>query len=84
MLLETNVRSEFPNEILRDLFRLNPPLLNIFSSDNYRRWSIGTGVGVLTLIWSIYFGNSAAIMLRGTLQASATSSPSRSSVHLSS
>ena len=67
-------RSEFPNEIVRDLFRLNPPLFNVFSSDNYRRWSIGTGVGVLTLIWGIYFGNSVAIMLRGTLQASATSS----------
>ena len=67
-------RSEFPNAVVRDLFRLNPPLLSVFSRDNYKRFSIGNGVAVLIVIWGIYFGNSVAIAVRSTLQASATSS----------
>jgi len=67
-------RSEFPNAVVRDLFRLNPPLFSVFSRDNYKRFSIGNGVAVLIIIWGIYFGNAIAIALRSTLQASATSS----------
>ena len=67
-------RSEFPNAVVRDLFRLNPPLFSVFSRDNYKRYSVGNGTAVLIIIWAIYFGNSLSIALRSTLQASATSS----------
>ncbi|MEM7219436.1 MAG: thermonuclease family protein [Pseudomonadota bacterium] len=67
-------RSEFPVRAVRDLFRLNPPLLSVFSSDNQRRWSLGNGVAVLLLLWGIYFGNSVAIVLRASVEAGALSS----------
>lgn len=74
MLYYVLSRSEFPNAVVRDLFRLNPPLLSVFSRDNYKRFSIGNGVAVLVVIWGIYFGNSLAIALRSTVQASTMSS----------
>lgn len=60
-----------PVEAVHEIFRLNPPVLHVFQVDNFRRWSIGSGVTVFIVNWAVFFGNSMALTWSSALQQGA-------------
>lgn len=68
MLSRALRRSHLPQDTVHEIFRLNPPVLNIFDADNARPWKPTTGINVLIINWSIFFGNSLALTWSSALQ----------------
>ena len=64
--------SHLPTTMVDEIFRLNPPVLNVFDEDNLERWSPFNGVGVLLINWAVYFGNAIALTLFAAVQRGAT------------
>ena len=73
MLAYVLCASRLPETMVDEIFRLNPPVLNVFDEDNIRDWSPFNGVGVLLINWSVYFGNAIALTLFAAVQRGATS-----------
>ena len=63
--------SSLPEETVREIFRLNPPVLNVFHADNVNPWSPSNGVSVFILAWAVFYGNSAALTWSSALQQGA-------------
>ena len=72
MLSEALRRSHLPDATVHEIFRLNPPVLNIFDADNAQPWKPTTGINVLTINWAIFFGNSLALTWSSALQQGAS------------
>ena len=72
MLSSALQRSHLPQGTLHEIFRLNPPVLNIFDADNARPWRPTTGINVLIINWSIFFGNILALTWSSALQQGAS------------
>ena len=51
----------------RDIFRLDPPVLNVFDAGNLRRFAPLSGVSVLLWNWSLFFGASVGLMFSATI-----------------
>ena len=71
MLSRALQRSHLPQSTVHEIFRLNPPVLNIFDADNAKPWKPTTGINVLIINWSIFFGNSLALTWSSALQQGA-------------
>ncbi len=65
--------SHLPESMVDEIFRLNPPVLNVFDEDNEHRWSPFNGVSVLVINWAVFFGNAVALTLFSTIQQGAAS-----------
>ena len=72
MLSRALQRSHLPQDTVHEIFRLNPPVLNIFDADNARPWKATTGINVFIINWSIFFGNSLALTWSSALQQGAS------------
>ncbi len=72
MLSEVLHRSHLPDATVHEIFRLNPPVLNIFDADNAKPWKPTTGVNVFIINWAIFFGNSLALTWSSALQQGAS------------
>ena len=60
-----------PVDAVHEIFRLNPPVLHVFQIDNFRRWSLASGVTVFIINWAVFFGNSIALTWSSALQRGA-------------
>ncbi|MFK7913086.1 MAG: thermonuclease family protein [Pseudomonadales bacterium] len=63
--------SRLPSTMVDEIFRLNPPVLNVFDEDNAHRWSPFNGVSVLIINWAVFFGNAIALTLFAAIQRGA-------------
>ncbi|MEM1229727.1 MAG: thermonuclease family protein [Pseudomonadota bacterium] len=63
--------SSLPETMVDEIFRLNPPVLNVFDEDNDQDWSPFNGVGVLIINWAVFMGNAIALTLFSTFQRGA-------------
>ena len=72
MLSHALQRSHLPQSTVHEIFRLNPPVLNIFDADNAKPWKATTGINVFIINWSIFFGNSLALIWSSALQQGAS------------
>ena len=72
MLSEALQRSHLPDATVHELFRLNPPVLNVFDADNVKPWKPTTGINVFFINWAIFFGNSLALIWSSVLQQGAS------------
>ena len=50
-----------PVDSIRDMVRLNPPMINLFEQSGTGR--INTGFGVFVAIWAVFYGNLVGIMV---------------------
>ncbi len=48
--------------LARDIFRLDPPVLDVFDAGNLRRLALLSGFSVLLWIWSLFFGSSIGLI----------------------
>lgn len=71
MLSYVLVSSRLPEVMVDEIFRLNPPVLNVFDEDNGHRWSPFNGVSVLIINWAVFFGNALALTLFAAIQSGA-------------
>ncbi|MEM9741986.1 MAG: thermonuclease family protein [Pseudomonadota bacterium] len=72
MLAYVLCSSRLPEDMVDEIFRLNPPVLNVFDDDNIKQWSAFNGVGVLIINWAVFFGNAIALTLYAVVQQGAT------------
>ena len=72
MLSQALRRTHLPDATVHEIFRLNPPVLNIFDADNAKPWKPTTGVNVFIINWAIFFGNSLALTWSSALQQGAS------------
>ena len=49
-------------DLARDIFRLDPPVLDVFDAGNLRRLALLSGFSVLLWIWSLFFGSSIGLI----------------------
>ncbi|MEM1432689.1 MAG: thermonuclease family protein [Pseudomonadota bacterium] len=72
MLAYVLCSSSLPTSMVEEIFRLNPPVLNVFDEDNAEIWSPFNGIGVLIINWAVFFGNAIALTSYAALQRGAT------------
>lgn len=48
--------------LARDIFRLDPPVLDVFDAGNLRWFALLSGFSVLLWIWSLFFGSSIGLI----------------------
>ena len=72
MLSQALRRSHLPQATVHEIFRLNPPLLNVFDASNAQAWKPTTGLNVLIINWAVFFGNSLALTWSSALQQGAS------------
>ncbi len=53
--------------LARDIFRLDPPILDVFDANNLRRLALLSGFSVLLWIWSLFFGSSIGLIFSATV-----------------
>jgi len=71
-ILDHALRSTgLPRETVHEIFRLNPPVLHVFHTDNFKPWSPASGVSAFVVCWAVFFGNSMALTWSSTLQRGA-------------
>lgn len=58
----------------RDIFRLDPPVLDVFAADNLRHFAPLSGFSVLLWNWSMFFGSSVGLIFTATLLQGAAAS----------
>jgi endonuclease YncB( thermonuclease family) len=63
--------SRLPEEVVHQIFHLNPPVLNVFHPENRNRFSLTSGIAVLVITWCVFFGNTIAFMLASAIQQGA-------------
>ena len=58
----------------RDIFRLDPPVLDVFEADNLRRLAPLSGFAMLLWNWSLFFGSSMGLIFSATVVRGAAAS----------
>ena len=56
----------------RDIFRLDPPVLDVFDAGNLRRFALLSGFSVLLCNWSLFYGISSGLTFSATIVRGAT------------
>lgn len=64
--------SRLDSDMVHEIFHLNPPVLQVFDTNNAAAWSPFSGVSVLAIIWSVFFGNSIALTWSSAVQQGAS------------
>ncbi len=54
-------------DLARDIFRLDPPVLNVFEADNLRPFALLSGASMLLWNWSLFFGASIGLIFSATI-----------------
>ena len=62
MLLGALGDDDLTANLARDIFRLDPPVLDVFDAGNLRRLALLSGFSVLLWIWSLFFGSSIGLI----------------------
>ena len=60
--------------LARDIFRLDPPVLDVFDAGNLRAVAPLSGCSVLLWIWSLFFGSSVGLIFSATIDRGALTS----------
>ena len=60
--------------LARDIFRLDPPVLDVFDAGNLRPVAPLSGCSVLLWIWSLFFGSSVGLIFSATIDRAAITS----------
>ena len=60
----------------RDIFRLDPPVLDVFAADNLRRLALLSGFSVLLWNWSLFYGIATGLTFSATIVRGAAASVS--------
>ena len=60
--------------LARDIFRLDPPVLDVFDAANLRPFALLSGCSVLLWIWSLFFGSSVGLIFSATIDRGALTS----------
>ena len=60
--------------LARDIFRLDPPVLDVFDAGNLRPFALLSGCSVLLWIWSLFFGSSVGLIFSATIDRGALTS----------
>lgn len=76
MLLAALDDQDLTAAMARDIFRLDPPVLDVFSPDNLRRFTFLSGLSMLLWNWSLFFGASIALIFSATMLRGAAASVS--------
>ncbi len=71
MLHAALLGAHLPEAAVHDIFRLNPPAINVFDAAGANPWRLFSGVHVTILVWSVFFGNILALIWSSTLQQGA-------------
>ena len=58
----------------RDIFRLDPPVLDVFDAGNLRRFALLSGFSMLLWNWSLFFGISTGLTFSATIVRGAAAS----------
>ena len=53
--------------LARDIFRLDPPVLDVFEAGNLRPFSLLSGFSVVLWNWSLFFGGSIGLIFSATI-----------------
>lgn len=64
--------------LARDIFRLDPPILDVFDAGNLRWCAILSGLSVLLWIWSLFFGSSIGLIFSAIVIPGVTASEDQS------
>ena len=67
MLLAALADDDLTAALARDIFRLDPPVLDVFAADNLRYFAPLSGFSVLLWNWSMFFGSSVGLIFTATL-----------------
>ena len=67
MLLAALADDDLTAAMARDIFRLDPPVLDVFAADNLRYFAPLSGFSVLLWNWSMFFGSSVGLIFTATL-----------------
>ena len=67
MLLAALADDDLTGAMARDIFRLDPPVLDVFAADNLRYFAPLSGFSVLLWNWSLFFGSSIGLIFTATL-----------------
>lgn len=62
MLLAALGDDDLTANLARDIFRLDPPVLDVFDAGNLRWFALLSGFSVLLWIWSLFFGSSIGLI----------------------
>jgi endonuclease YncB( thermonuclease family)/enamine deaminase RidA (YjgF/YER057c/UK114 family) len=60
--------------LARDIFRLDPPVLNVFEADNLRPFALLSGASMLLWNWSLFFGSGIGLIFSATVAYGAAAS----------
>ena len=60
--------------VARDIFRLDPPVLDVFEAGNLRPFALLSGFSVVLWNWSLFFGSSIGLIFSAAMIRGATTS----------
>ncbi|MDE0423098.1 MAG: thermonuclease family protein [Gammaproteobacteria bacterium] len=60
--------------VARDIFRLDPPVLDVFEAGNLRPFALLSGFSVVLWNWSLFFGSSIGLIFSATMIRGASTS----------
>ena len=73
---------DLTTSVARDIFRLDPPVLDVFEAGNLRPLAVLSGLSVVLWNWSLFFGSSIGLIFSAAMIRGATTSVDTSPVFL--
>ncbi|MYD96407.1 MAG: thermonuclease family protein [Gammaproteobacteria bacterium] len=78
MLLAALGDDDLTTNLARDIFRLDPPVLDVFDAGNLRWFALLSGFSMLLWIWSLFFGSSIGLIFSAIVIPSVAASEDES------
>ena len=72
MLDDALADDDLTSGMARDIFRLDPPVLNVFDARSLRPLALLSGTSVLLWIWSLFLGSALGLIFSATVAQGAT------------
>ena len=67
MLDDALADDDLTSGMARDIFRLDPPVLNVFDATSLKPYAMLSGTSVLLWIWSLFLGSSLGLIFSATV-----------------
>ncbi len=67
-------------DLAREIFRLDPPVMDVFDAGNLRRFAVLSGFSMLLWNWCLFFGGSVGLIFSATIVRGAAASVDQLSV----
>ena len=67
-------------DLAREIFRLDPPVMDVFDAGNLRRFAVLSGFSMLLWSWCLFFGGSVGLIFSATIVRGAAASVDQLSV----